>query len=351
MRIRRLRASANAIADPSYRRLALLALSKRSNLEGAAAFAALVPVPKRASATRALVAIQSIYNYADTLAEQPDGDCQRSALGAHAALLLALGAQADELAAAGAPKAPDGAYLSQQIQRCQSALRELPSIDRVSTHALLAASDICSFQRYSSPAAPSGRLQCWARTRPRAAPNLSWWESAGAAGSSLDLHALIAAAASSTLDPDTVQGIAGAYGGPIGALHSLLDSLIDEAEDAETGQPSLIGFYPSRTLAAQSMGQLATRALAAARELPDGRRHAVLLAAMASMYLSDPLAAAPPAAPVREAVRAGIGALATPALAVFAVRRRAARHVGAPPREAAAGAESERAADACARVG
>ena len=73
LQIRRLRREAADIPHADYRRLALAALSKRSNLEGAAAFAALVPRSARANATRALVCFQSIYNYADALAEEPCG--------------------------------------------------------------------------------------------------------------------------------------------------------------------------------------------------------------------------------------------------------------------------------------
>jgi hypothetical protein len=153
---------------------------------------------------------------------------------------------------------------------------------------------------------------------------MSWWESAGAAGSSLTVHALIAAAGQPTLDADTVDALVAAYGGPIGALHSLLDSLIDESEDARTGQASLIGFYPSRTVAAQAMGEIARRARGAARRLSQGRAHTVLLAAMASLYLSDPAARAPRATPITRAVRSAIGMLLTPALAVFALRRASA---------------------------
>lgn len=353
--IRRLRAHAAAIPHPEYRRLALAALSKRSNLEGAAAFAALVPRSARAEATRALVAFQSIYNYADTLAEQPSAECRQAAGRAHAALLLALCARANPpLTDDGRLQAPDRAYLLGQIESCRRALGALPSADRVIAPALLAATDIGSFQTYSSM--DPGSFESWARSLPTAAGPMSWWESAGAAGSSLTVYALIAAAGARTLDRQTVERLIDAYGGPIGALHSLLDSLIDESEDADIGQASLIGCYPSRPAAAKAMGEIAARAMTAARALPDGRRHAVLVSAMASLYLQDPHARTPRAAPVTAAVREGIGSLATPTMAVFALRRLAAVRTTPRARERARRAraepaEPERPAGVCARAG
>src|SRR3954452_18767345 len=69
--LRHWRRSASRIDDPSLRQLALASLAKRGNMEGAAAFATFVPWRARGSVIRVLVAFQTIYNYADLLAEQP----------------------------------------------------------------------------------------------------------------------------------------------------------------------------------------------------------------------------------------------------------------------------------------
>ncbi len=322
--IRRLRAAALGISDPTHRRVALAALSKRSNIEGATAFAALLPRAPRANALRALVAFQSIYNYADALAEETSAECRSSATRAHAAMLLALSARANPpLAEPGELATPDGPYLLEQVLRCRHALAGLPSVDLVIARALIAATEIWAFQTHSSVG--PDRFESWARSRPQAPGTINWWESAGAAGSSLSVHALIAAAGVRSLDPHTVERLEAAYGGPIGALHSLLDSLIDESEDARIAQASLISFYPSRPAAAEAMGHLAARSMLAARSLPHARAHAVLLASMMSLYTSDPQAREPRAAPIARAVRVAVGPTAGPADAVFALRRLLAR--------------------------
>jgi hypothetical protein len=83
------------------------------------------------------------------------------------------------------------------------------------------------------------------------------------------------------------------------------------------------------------MGMLAERASQAARALP-GRRHTLVLAAMASFYLCTPEARAPEAAPVADAVLEALGEPARLAMTVFhsrlALRRLAPSAPGAPAR-------------------
>jgi tetraprenyl-beta-curcumene synthase len=136
---------------------------------------------------------------------------------------------------------------------------------------------------------------------------------------------MIAAAADPAIEPGQVDALENAYFPWIGALHSMLDHLIDAAEDARTGQRNLIDLYASPEQAAERMSLLAERALACARTLPPPPRHELIVAAMASFYLSAPEAHAGEAAPVTRAVLEAFGPLARPALAIFNARRAAER--------------------------
>jgi hypothetical protein len=69
------------------------------------------------------------------------------------------------------------------------------------------------------------------------------------------------------------------------------------------------------------LGEIAEQALGAALGAPDGERHALILAAMASFYLSRPAARASGSLPATEQVLAAIGAPAAPAMAVLRARR------------------------------
>jgi tetraprenyl-beta-curcumene synthase len=325
--LRRWRRRAARISDPLLRQAALDALAKRSNVEGAAAFAAAVRGRRRGAVVRALVAFQAIYDYVDVLAELPSPDPVANARSLHGALLVALDPDAEHLDYyAHHSRHQDRGYLAELVDDCREALRQLPSYSAVAMQMRSVGVRIVGFQSLSL----GGRdaLERWARSLVPAASGLRWWESAAAAGSSLGVNALIAIAADPALGGEQVTAIEGAYFPWIGALHSLLDSLIDEAEDAATGQLSLIGCYPSPEAAAMRMHLLATRGLAAAHELPHGRQHALLLAAMTCNYLSEPQASAPGALAVARSVRAAIGVRAAPAMLVFKMWRVARRSRG-----------------------
>jgi tetraprenyl-beta-curcumene synthase len=319
--LRHWRRSAERIADPAARALALDSLAKRSNMEGAAAFAAFVPWRRRAGVVRALVAFQAIYNYADILAEQPSDDPAGNARRLHQALLRALDPSGERPARSFDGSALiAGDYLKEMTDACETATWQLPSYGAVSTTVCRAAERIVAFQSLSLDR--PGQLEAWATRQGSETAGFDWWEVAAAAGSSLAVHALIAAAAAPQLQAQDVAAIEAAYFPGIGALHSLLDSLVDQAEDAETGQLRLLDCYPSRRQAVEGLERLAKDSLAAARELPGPEhRHELLLIAMACSYLSAPEASAVGADAVRQAVRASLGSPAGAMLRVFALRR------------------------------
>jgi tetraprenyl-beta-curcumene synthase len=325
---------AGEIPDPILRQLALDAQRKRGNLEGAAAFAAFAPRSSRTPVVRALVAFQSAYNYLDLLAEQPRPEAIVGGRRLHEALLHALGGVGTESRGrpdsdyyAHYPQREDNGYLDELIDTCRTALATLPSYASVAAAARRAAERIVEFQslNLSESQGEDDAFARWGRTQTPSGTELEWWEAAAAAGSSLGIYALIAAAADPVVDPAELDEIEHAYFPWIGALHSLLDHLVDKSEDATIGQRNLIDHYSSTQEAAVRMRALAEQAVRAARTLPRGHRHAVILAGMAAFYLSAPEASAPGALPIARDVRAKIGGLAAPALLVFKARRLAGR--------------------------
>ncbi len=342
---RRAAARAREIPDPRLRRVASDALRKWGNVEGAAAFAAFVPRRHRAAAARAMVCFQGAYDYLDMLAELPGADPAGNGLRLHRALLVALDPAADHLDYYERHHLrEDGGYLVELIDGCRAALTRLPSYAAAAPAARRAAQRIVAFQSCNTGERQSDylALERWARALTPRGTGLRWWETAAAGGSSLCVHALIAAAAEPALDERRIAAIEAAYFPWVGALHSLLDNLVDAAEDHATGQHSLIGRYASRREAATRMGLLARRSLDAAAALPDGRAHVLVAAAMASFYLSTEEARAPAALPIARSVLQALGEPADLALPVFRARllarRLAARGPGARARRAS-GAE------------
>lgn len=332
--LRHWRRSASRIEDPSLRRLALASLAKRGNMEGAAAFATFVPWRARGSVIRALVAFQAIYNYADLLAEQPSEDPVGNAKDVHQALLVALdpsGAPSMRDSYRGGGRV-DRDFLAEMIAACETASWQLPSYGTVAATACRAAERIVAFQSLSL--GQQGELESWAEGQAPASTDFAWWEVAAAAGSSLSVHALLAAAASPDLTGEEVETLDAAYFPCIGALHSLLDSLVDEQEDVATGQLRLLDCYPSRQQAMAGLQQLAAHALAAARELPSGADHALLVTAMACSYLAAAEVSSGGVDDLALRVRILLGPLARPMLLVFKLRQLA----GGGTRRASSGA-------------
>jgi tetraprenyl-beta-curcumene synthase len=352
LHVARWRRLAKRIPDPALRRVALEALAKRGNMEGAAAFAAFAPRRRRGAATLATSAFQSAYNLLDLLGEQPSPHPVLDGRRLHEALLFALTppgpqdnhaehAETSARAAAGTephpgegatavpldwyayhPQREDGGYLDALIDECRGAVATLPSYAAVASSARASAARIVAFQslNLSETQGDHAALEQWAlqATPPRS--GLQWWETAAAAGSSLGVHVLIAAAARSRLDPNEVNALSDAYFPWIGGLHSMLDNLIDKREDEAAGHRSLIEYYGAER-GAQRMRWLATQASHAAHDLPHRSRHIAILAAMIGNYLSTPEAHSGELRPVSDSVLETVGELRRPTMLVFTLRR------------------------------
>jgi tetraprenyl-beta-curcumene synthase len=319
------RTRAGEIPTANLRRTASQALAKRGNIEGAALFATLAPGVYRARTIRALVAFQTAYNYLDALSELPSEDPVANGEQLHQALRIALqpGAPHSDYYAHN-PDRGDGGYLTAILDACREAVAGLPSYPLLARTAREAAARIVDFQALNLSEEQGGHdaLERWAREMPPAAGGLEWWETAAGAGSSLAVHALIAAAATDPhLDGWDAREIDRAYFPWIGAFHTLLDSLVDAAEDERSGQRNLLSYHASAGQAALAMMSLAERATAATGSLPDAPRHRVILIAMAAYYLSSPGARTAGARPIARDVAGALGPLLTPALVLFRARR------------------------------
>jgi tetraprenyl-beta-curcumene synthase len=327
--VRHWRARANQIPDPLLRRLALVTQRVEwGNLEGAAAYAVLVPRAYRARVVRAAVAYQVTYDYVDTLSEQPNPDPVANGRQLHLALLSALEP------GTGHPDyyehhctRQDNGYITNLVEACRDALAALPSYAAVAQPALRAAKSIVTYQSLNHEEA-SDRPRALAQWGANVAPpgsGLRWWEAAAGGASSLTVFALIAAAAKPGLSATETVATQEAYFPWISALHVLLDSLIDRAQDLEHGHHNLIDHYSSPAEAAHRLEWIAARAMRGAETLPDGARHALIVAAMASFYLSTPRMSSSGATVAAARVLGAMGDLATPTMAVFGARRMAGR--------------------------
>lgn len=287
------RSRAAAIPDAELRQDALDSLlHKRDHAEGAAFFWVLVR-RRDLGLLQLLVAYQTIWDFLDNVSERaPDALNARQL---HLALTEALD-----------PNAPisdyyrhhphkrDGGYLRALVQSCRGACLALPSHPRVLAP-MLAGVALCEVQTLNHDPHPHRRdaaLIAWVKGLPQAYPQLQWFEVTAAASGFLP-HVLLALAAESSCREIDAQQTTAAYFPWVSLALTMLDSYIDWCEDIAQGAHSYVSHYEDPATAVRRLCESVDQATRHARALPDGRRHATLVACMVAMHLARPTAWTP----------------------------------------------------------
>lgn len=316
---------ARRIPDPALREHALRKLRSESmTAEGAAAFAILSTARSCRDVVRACVAFEVIYDYVDALGEEPVPDVLGHNRVLYGALVAAFapndGWRAD-------PLCDDGGYLRALIEACGCALALLPAGESVRPTLLRLARRAAEAQslHHAYDANGDPALARWAAAQQPPGPSLEWWELAAGSGSPLGFFALLATAAHRRTGSSEASAIEHAYFPWIAALSWLLESLVDQQEDAISGSHSYVAHYGSPEAAACRLAAIAEHAGADVRHLPQAARHTLLLAGMVGMYLSDAGAEHTDARASAEAVRQAIGGPLVVLVWTLRLRRRLAR--------------------------
>jgi tetraprenyl-beta-curcumene synthase len=182
----------------------------------------------------------------------------------------------------------DGGYLRALVQVCRAECAQLPSFQVVQPVLVGEAwrGQVLAVNHDLDPVRRDHALREWARLEWQPLPEANWYELTGAASASLTIHALFALAAKPRVTRDEIVNVHGAYNPWISAATTMLDSFVDQAEDALNGDHSYVGHYPSREVGLARVSELVIRAMREASALPDGERHVLIVAAMLAMYLS-----------------------------------------------------------------
>lgn len=312
-----------AIPDEALRNAALESLLiKRRDLEGAVAFAVYARRRSRRKLVQGITAWEIAFDYLDTVSELANPDPITNGQALNQALLTAVtpGASHPDYYARHT-RADDGGYLAALVDTCRDALASLPAFDRIIAPAKRGISRIVAYQSLNHGDAHQ-RLHTpfadWAALQAVRGADLAWWETAAAAGSQLTVLALMTAAANPRLTTEQVEALENAYFPWIGALSTLLDSLIDQTTDRAEGQPNLIDHYRSPERVAKRLGEIAIEAVSRARALPDADHHTLLLGAMAAFFHNQ--ARSPDIRMATRAVLDAMGGTSTPALFIFRLR-------------------------------
>lgn len=328
--------SAEQIPDSKLRVAALDTIStKRDILEGAIAFAALAPPATQRVVVRAITAFELAFDYLDTLMEMPSPDPIANTFRLGQALLAVFRPDVTHpLYYEHHPCGDDAGYLVRLVDTCRATIEELPSCAVIADAASHALAQIVTYQslNHRSSCGSDDDFAVWAGTQSAPGLGLHWWETGAAVGSQLVVLALITSAADPTTRPERVAAIERAYFPWIGALSTLLDSIIDQQADRAENQQSLVDHYRSPQVAAQRMKVIALNAVDAVSELPDAEHHRMILAAMAAFFHSNPQAAKPEVRVVTRGVFEAMGTQAIPAFLLLKARRAWTRNSRHHPR-------------------
>jgi tetraprenyl-beta-curcumene synthase len=299
------RERARMIPDAAIRADALNSIErKRGHTDGAALFW-ILPRRRDLNLLRLLVDYEIIWDFLDSVNERGAAEGPANGRQLHLALAEALdpGAPISDYYRYH-PWRDDGGYLCALVEACRRGCDTLPCYGRVASLVAREArrAQVLALNHDTDPDGRDAALKQWAAGEFRGCYDCSWFELSGAASASLTVHAFLALAAEPACTDADIVRTSAAYFPWLSATTTMLDSYVDQVEDALNGDHRYIAHYPSRAVASDRVCELLTRSVLQARELRDGHRHAVIASCMVAMYLSKDSARTP-------AMRAGTASL------------------------------------------
>ncbi len=303
------RARARAMPDRPLRESALDSLTrKRANADGAALFTILTR-RRNHGLLRLLVAYETVWDYLDNVSEDGAAVGEGNGRQLHRALLEAvdLDTSVSDYYCHHLFR-DDGGYLQTLVEVCRRQCRELPSYQRVRSLLLGEArrSEVGTLNHYLNPAERDRALRRWVEHEFEDGGLVPWYELAAAASCSAAAHVLLMMAADRDCDERDVADTYAAYFPRFSIATTMLDSYVDRDEDLVNGAHSYISHYPSEEVACMRVADSVALSSSALRHLPNGHRHAVIVACMVAMYSSKDSARAPAKrASTHSLVRAG----------------------------------------------
>ncbi|HEX5853215.1 MAG TPA: DUF2600 family protein [Solirubrobacteraceae bacterium] len=294
--IQRWRDRALMIPDRPIRDDALCALTnKRTHLHGAALFWTL-PRRRNLDLLRLLIAYELIWDFLDNVNERSAVIGTENGRQLHLAIAEAIDPRTEiSDYYRNHPADTDGGFLLALVETCRHCCASLPSYQCVREVVVGEAhrAQVLALNHHPDPAGRETALKRWAADEYPGELRVSWWELSGAASAPLAIHALLALATEPQCSESDIAYTYAAYSPWLTATTTMLDSYVDQIEDAENGDHSYISHYQDHEGAVHGIRSLVSQSVLEARALRDGHRHAVVAAAMIAMYLSKDTASTP----------------------------------------------------------
>lgn len=287
--VRAWRIKALAIPDAPIRADAAHSLAhKRTHIDGAALFS-ILPHARSLPLLRLLAAFEIMCDFLDCASERGADRGQENGKQLHWALVDALipGSPVSDYYMHH-PWSQDGGYLRILVDVCRESCLQLPFYEDVHELVVQEArrAQVLAINHDPDPVQRDTGLREWAVHERAGAYDVAWFEFTGAASAPLTIYALFALSTESIRCEVEVARVHGAYLPWISAATTMLDSYVDQLEDAANGDHSYVSHYSSRAQATQRIGRLLRHSFARVSGCSRAEHHILIVACMAAMYLS-----------------------------------------------------------------
>ncbi|MBV8147994.1 MAG: DUF2600 family protein [Candidatus Eremiobacteraeota bacterium] len=280
-----------SIDDGALRSEALESIeAKAYHVAGGCVLATFLPPPAARAYVELVAPLESIYDYLDNLCDRhPDVSVEAYPV-LHQAIADALDPHAvpRDYYAKG-PPGHDNGYLLRLVSRVQRSLRRLTGHEALLPCFREAAELYAEMQTYKHYPAGEREQACkqwFERRRDERFAELEWFEFACAAGSQFQVYAPLFELFAGR--KDAIRATYDAHFPAVAALHVLLDSFIDQAEDREHGELNFAVAYGDAVYLRERAAYLARLAERRFGALADGAYHLFVLRIMALFYLTHP---------------------------------------------------------------
>jgi hypothetical protein len=178
---------------------------------------------------------------------------------------------------------------------CRECCMALPAYGRVRRLVVREArrAQVLAINHDLDPARRDAMLKAWSREEFPSGHEATWFELSGACSAGLTIFALLALATEPTCDEEEVERTHSTYLPWTSVAATMLDSYVDQIEDAENGDHIYISHYPSPSLATERVCGLLRRCLREASGLSGSEKHILIACCMTALYLSKDSARIP----------------------------------------------------------
>lgn len=281
---------AEKIPDPELRRQALMSIATKTfHCEGGSIYGLLATNQYR-EAIRFIVAYQTISDYLDNLCDRSTSLNPEDFRALHESMLHAL---TPGVALSNyyryRQEQDDGGYLAALVQTCRQVLNNLPHYGSAAAAVHELAGYYCDLQvhKHISKDERVQRLETWFNQYNNNLPEMSWYEFAACAGSTLSIFCIVAHLFNKDTSAELINRIKNAYFPWVQGLHILLDYFIDQEEDRAGHDLNFCSYYPDSNIMTERLSLFYRQAQLSVESLPNSDFHHLINRGLLSIYLSD----------------------------------------------------------------